>query len=316
MWTRANRGRMADLEKKTKRYPTDLTDEEWRRIASFLPNRARRGRKPGVEMREVLNAIRYMARSGGGWRMLPKDFPPWQTVYWWFRRFVRLLLFRTVHDVALMMDRERVGREASPTAGVIDSQSVKAPHAKQRGHDAGKKITGRKRHIAVDTDGRLLMVNLSTADISDSAGAQKILDAIRNRWPWLKHLFADGAYDRGKLMDKAAFLDFVIEIVRRIDAEPGFKVLPRRWVVERTFGWMTRWRRLVRDYETRCDVSEAMIHVAMGSLLLRADPESIWVCGIACDSVWGADSREERPPCGNPSTGVPQCGTVFVIPAI
>ena len=168
-----------------------------------------------------------------------------------------------------MIDRERAGREASPSAGVLDSQSIKAPAAKKRGFDAGKKITGRKRHVAVDTYGRLLMVNLTTADISDSAGAQMILDAVRKRWPWLKHLFADGAYDRGKLLDKAAFLDFVIEIVRRIDAEPGFKVLPRRWVVERTFGWMTRWRRLVRDYEERLDVSEAMIHVAMGSHLLR-----------------------------------------------
>ena len=126
---------------------------------------------------------------------------------------------------------------------------------------------GRKRHIAVDTDGRLLMVNLTPAGISDSAGAQMILSAIRKRWPWIKHLFADSAYDRGKLMGEAAYLDFVIEVVRRID--PGFKVLPRRWVVERTFGWMTRWRRLVRDYEARIDVSEAMIHVAMGSLLLR-----------------------------------------------
>ena len=221
-----------------------------------------------MDLREILNAIRYMARSGGGWRMLPKDFPPWQTVYWWFRRFVRLLLFRTIHDIALMIDRERVGREASPTAGVIDSQSVKAPAARERGYDAGKKVLGRKRHIAVDTDGRLLMLNLTTADISDSAGAQMILAAIRKRWPWLKHLFA-GAYDRTQLMDKAVFLDFVIEIVRRLDDEPGFKVLPRRWVVERTFGWLVRWRRLVRDYEQRLDVSEAMIHVAMGSLLLR-----------------------------------------------
>ncbi len=113
------------------------------------------------------------------------------------------------------------------------------------------------------------MVNLTTADISDSAGAQMILDAIRKRWPWLKHLFADSAYDRGKLMDKAAFLDFVIEIVRKMEGQQGFEVLPRRWVVERTFGWMMRWRRLVRDYEQRIDVSEAMIQVAMGSLLLR-----------------------------------------------
>jgi transposase len=191
--------------------------------------------------------------------MLPIDFPPWQTVYRWFRRFVRRLLFRTIHDIAVMLDRERAGREASPTGGVLDSQSVKAPQAAQRGYDAGKKILGRKRHIAVGTEGHLLRVNLTSADISDSAGAQMILDAIRKRWPWLKHLFAEGAYDRSKLMDKAAFLDFAIEVVRRCDDQTGFKVLPRRWVVERTFGWMTRWRRLVRDYERRIDVSEAMI---------------------------------------------------------
>ena len=260
---------MAEIARKTKRYPSDLTDEEWQRILPLLPEPPRRGRKVGVDLREILNAIRYMARSGGGWRMLPTNFGPWQTVYWWFRRFVRRMLFQTIHDVSLMLDREAHGREASPSGGVLDSQTIKAPHAKTRGYDANKKTVGRKRHIAVDTDGRLLMVNLTTADISDSAGAQAILDAVRKRWPWLKHLFADGAYDRTRLLDKAAFRDFVLEIVRRSDREPGFKVLPRRWVVERTFGWMTRWRRLVRDYEARLDVSKAMIHVAMGSLLLR-----------------------------------------------
>ena len=131
---------MAKIEKKTKRYPTDLTDEEWDRIVPFFP-RMKAG-VTGVDMREILNAIRYIARSGCGWRMLPKDFPPWQTVYWWFRRFMRRFLFQTIHDVALMIDRERAGREASPTAGVIDSQSVKAPAAKARGYDAGKKIVG------------------------------------------------------------------------------------------------------------------------------------------------------------------------------
>lgn len=269
MWTRQTRGRMAEIERRTKRYPSDLTDAEWARIAPLLPLPPRRGRKPGVDLREVVNAIRYMARSGGGWRMLPRDFPPWQTVYWWFRRFVRLMLFRTIHDVALMLDRERAGREASPEGGVLDSQTVKAPAARERGFDGGKRIVGRKRHIAVDTDGRLLMVNLTPADLSDSAGAQMILDAIRKRWPWLKHLFADGGYDRTQLMDKAVLLNFVVEIVRKIEGQKGFEVLPRRWVVERTFAWMTRWRRLVRDYEQRIDVSEAMIHVAMGSLLLR-----------------------------------------------
>lgn len=260
---------MAAIERKTKRYPTDLTDEEWAKIEPLLPRRSKRGRPRAVDLREIMNAIRYLVRTGCGWRMLPKDFPPWETVYWWFRRFVRQLLFRTIHDVALMLDRERAGREASPSAGILDSQSVKAPAARQRGYDAAKKLVGRKRHVAVDGDGRLLMVNLTTADISDSAGAQMILDAIRRRWPWLKHFFADGAYDRGQLMDKAAFLGFVIEVVRRLAAQPGFTVLPRRWVVERTFGWMIRWRRLVRDYEQRIDVSEAMIHVALGGLLLR-----------------------------------------------
>lgn len=268
MWTVESRGRMAAIEKKTKRYPSDLTDEEWSAIAPFLPGPAATGRKRRIDLREVVNAIRYMVRSGCEWRMLPIHFPPWQTVYWWFRRFVRLLLFRTIHDIVLMVDRERSGRNANPSAAVIDSQSIKAPAAAgTRGFDGAKKIVGRKRHIAVDTNGRLLMVNLTTADISDSAGAQAVLDGLAKRWPWIKHLFADGAYDRRQLLDKAAFLDFVIEIVRRTD--PGFKILPRRWVVERTFGWLTRYRRLVRDYEARLDVSEAMIYAAMGSLIIR-----------------------------------------------
>ncbi len=118
---------MAERKKQAKRYPTDLTDAEWEIVRPFLPTPPKRGRKPMTDLREVLNALRYLARSGGGWRMLPKDFPPWQTVYWWFRRFVRRLLFRTIHDVALMLDREREAREQSPCAAVVDSQSVKAP---------------------------------------------------------------------------------------------------------------------------------------------------------------------------------------------
>ena len=167
-----------------------------------------------------------------------------------------------------MLDCEAAGREANPTGGVLDSQTVKAPFAEVRGYDGGKRAVGRKRHVVVDTDGRLLMVNLTPADVSDSTGAQTILTAIRRRWPWLKYLFADAGYDRTKLMDKAIFLDFVVEIVRRSDPR-GFHVLPRRWVVEHTFGWIIRWRRLVRDYERRLDVSEAMIHVTMGALLLQ-----------------------------------------------
>ena len=174
---------MAKIAKKTKRYPSDLTDEEWEQIAPLMPKPGRRGRPREVDFREVINAVRYLVRSGCGWRMLPIHFGRWQTVYGWFRELARRFLFQTIHDVALMVDRERAGREASPSAGVIDSQSVKAPHAETRGYDAGKKIVGRKRHIAVDTDGRLLMVNLTTADISDSAGAQAILEASASAGP-------------------------------------------------------------------------------------------------------------------------------------
>ena len=269
MWTKEHRARQLVFER-SRRYPTDLTDAEWEQVRPLLPKPARRGRTPKVDLREILNAIRYMARSGGGWRMLPVHFGPWETVYWWFRRLVRRLLFRTIHDVALMLDREQAEREASPTAGMVDSQTVKAPQAPGGGgYDAAKRTKGRKRHVAVDTDGRLLMVNLTTADVQDAAGAEKIIRAVRKRWPWLKHLFADGAYDRGSLASLAAYKDFTVEVVRKLPDQKGFQVLPRRWVVERTFGWMTRWRRLVRDYEKRMDVSDAMIHLSMGALLLR-----------------------------------------------
>lgn len=269
MWTAENRKYYAGKARQKKRYPTDVSDEEWVKIAPLMPNAARTGRPRKVDLREVVNALRYLVRTGCEWRMLPNDFPPRATVYYWFRRFVRRMLFKTIHDVALMLDRQRSERDMQPSAGIIDSQSVKAPAAQERGYDANKKITGRKRHIAVDTDGRLLMVNLTPADLLDSAGAQMILDAIRCRWRWMKHLFGDGAYDKRQLLDKASMLNFTVEVVRKLEGQKGFAALPRRWVVERTFGWMMRWRRLVRDYERRIDVSQSMIYIAMGSILLR-----------------------------------------------
>jgi transposase len=162
MWTRKTRGRMAKIKQQLKRYPTDLSDDEWRLIEPLMPPASRRGRPRRTSLREVVNALRYLVRTGCGWEMLPHDFPPWQTVYWWFRALMRRFLFRTIHDLAVMVDRERAGREASPTAAVIDSQSVNAP----------------------------LVVTSTTAD---STGAQPILKQIRQRWPWVKHLFAGGA---------------------------------------------------------------------------------------------------------------------------
>lgn len=236
MWTKEHRERQKQFERQ--RYPTDQSDAEREYIQPLLPPPAQRGRKITVDMREILNALRYLARSDCGWRLLPAHFPPWQTVYWWFRRLLRRFLFRTIHDILVMIDRELQGREASPSAGVLDSQTVKAPSAPGGGgYDAGKKTKDRKRHIAVDTDGHLLMLNLTTADVQDAAGAELIIKAIRKRWPWLKHFFADGAYDRGKLVSLAAHQDFTLEIVNKIADQKSFLVLPRRWVVERTFGW-------------------------------------------------------------------------------
>jgi transposase len=163
--------------------------------------------------------------------MLPKDFPPWQTVYWWFRRLIRLKLFATIHELAVMLDRQRLGRTEEPSAGVLGSQTVKAPAAgTERGWDGAKRTVGRKRHIAVDADGRPLMVNLTPADISDSAGARAMPRALRAKWPWIKTLFADSAYDRAGLTDEAAMRDFIVEVVRKFDGQTGFQVLPRRWV--------------------------------------------------------------------------------------
>jgi transposase len=270
MWTPESRGRMAKIAKKTKRYPSDLTDEEWERLAPLMPKPGRRGRPREVEFREVINAVRYLVRSGCGWRMLPIHFGHWHTVYGWLRELARR--FSVPNDPRRRADARPRARR---TRGESDSRGHRQPDGESAcgsgggGYDAAKKTKGRKRHIAVDTDGRLLMVNLTPANLSDAAGAQAILDAIRARWPWVRHLFADAAYDRLKLMDKAAYLDFVVDFIRRSDDHKGFELLPRRWVVERTFGWMTRWRRLVRDYEKRIDVSHAMILVAMGGNLLR-----------------------------------------------
>lgn len=270
MWTQEQRHKQAVVRTQGRRgYPTDITDEEWRLIEPLLPGAARTGRPRRTDLRAVINALRYMVLAGCKWRMLPNDFPPWETVYYWFRRLMRRMLFKTIHDLALMLDRLLAERNATPTAGVIDSQSVKAPAARDRGYDAFKKVKGRKRHIVVDTDGRLLAVNLTPTDVADSTGAGLVLDALKQKWLGVKHLFGDAAYDHRKFMDMAAFLDFTVEVVRRLEQQHGFVVQPRRWVVERTFAWLLRWCRLIRDYEQRIDVSHNMMYIAMDSMLMH-----------------------------------------------
>ncbi|MER9560330.1 IS5 family transposase [Mesorhizobium sp. M0323] len=187
---------MAQIAKKTKRYPSDLTDEEWEQFAPLMPRPGRRGRPREVDFREVINAVRYLVRSGCGWRMLPIHFGPWQTVYGWFRELARRFLFQTIHDVALMLDRERAGREASPSAAVIDRPVGQGSASKNKGLRRRQEDCRTHAISPSIRMGGCLMVNLTPADISDSAGAQAILDGIRQRWPWVKHLFADGAYDR------------------------------------------------------------------------------------------------------------------------
>jgi putative transposase len=258
-------------------YPTDLSDEEWNEIKSLVPaaksGKGKRGRPIENDRRSLVNAIFYLVRSGCAWRLLPSDFPPWQTTYGYYRRWSQDWTWTFIHDKLRDRVRKSAGRKAAPTAAIIDSQSVKTPdQAGERGYDAGKKIDGRKRHVAVDCLGLILGMLITTGAVQDRDAAKTLLPRLVLLFGRLQIIWADGGY-LGALVQWVKqlrpFGKLRLEIVRRCDDIKGFKVLPRRWVVERTFGWFFKSRRLCRDYEVRLDHSEAMLRICMIRIMVR-----------------------------------------------
>jgi putative transposase len=237
------------------RYTSDLTDAEWQLIDYCFPKPCQTGRPREHSYRELLNGIFYLTKTACQWRNLPESFAPWGTVYHYFRIWKRNGLWVAIHTRLREQARQVEGRKRQPSAAIIDSQSVKSTETSdERGYDAGKKVNGRKRHILVDTIGLLLMVMVLPADIQDRDGAKQLLAAFFSRKTRrrVKHIWADGGYT-GTLL----------EWTRRL------KVLPRRWVVERTFGWLGRYRRLNRDYERQAETGETMVYLAMIRLMLK-----------------------------------------------
>jgi transposase len=267
MWTDSARAKYA---RPVKRYATDLTDAEFALIEPALPPRYRLGRPRTTDLRTVLDAIFYLLRTGCQWAMLPRHFPPKSTVFSYFRRWWRDGTLLGLYYGLLVLAREAAGREAQPTAAIVDSQSVKTSESGgPRGYDAGKKINGRKRHLLVDTQGFVLRGIVHPASVQDRDGLAPLLTRIRGRFPWLRLVFADGGYQGNVAAAAAREERLALAIVKRSDQATGFVVLPKRWIVERTFAWLGRNRRLARDVEQLVASSTAHLYLAAIRLLTR-----------------------------------------------
>ena len=256
-------------------YPSNLTQKQWELLSGLIPTAKTGGRKRSVDMQSVMNAIMYILCAGCAWRMLPNDFPKWKTVYHYFRQWRKDGTWERIHERLRLWARVSRDREPSPSEAIMDSQTVETATmvSKEVGYDSGKKIKGRKRHILVDTLGLLIVVIITAAGVSEQAGAKQVLsklNSLRDRFNRLITIWVDGGY-RGKDFGHWVIdvYRWILSVVTRHEEQKGFVVLPKRWLVERTFGWFNWCRRLSKDYEVLPATTEAFIYVAMIRLMLK-----------------------------------------------